>query len=85
MNFSSGEVEMEIEAPDTITSWVASTFAINEENGLGVAPTTSKLRVFRPFFIQLNLPYAVRRGEKFALLVLVFNYMEKEQDVRPVV
>ncbi|CAB05007.2 TEP1-F [Caenorhabditis elegans] len=81
LNSTSGEVEMEIEAPDTITSWVASTFAINEENGLGVAPTTSKLRVFRPFFIQLNLPYAVRRGEKFALLVLVFNYMEKEQDV----
>lgn len=72
---------MEVQAPDTITSWVASTFAINEENGLGVSPTSSKLRVFRPFFIQLNLPYAVRRGEKFALLVLVFNYMEKEQDV----
>uniref|UniRef100_A0A8R1HWJ0 TEP1-F n=1 Tax=Caenorhabditis japonica TaxID=281687 RepID=A0A8R1HWJ0_CAEJA len=81
LNSTSGEIEMEIQAPDTITSWVASTFAINEENGLGVSPTTSKLRVFRPFFIQLNLPYAVRRGEKFALLVLVFNYMEKEQDV----
>ncbi|PIC54696.1 hypothetical protein B9Z55_003841 [Caenorhabditis nigoni] len=81
LNSTSGEVEMEVQAPDTITSWVASTFAINEENGLGVSPTSSKLRVFRPFFIQLNLPYAVRRGEKFALLVLVFNYMEKEQDV----
>ncbi|EGT41286.1 CBN-TEP-1 protein [Caenorhabditis brenneri] len=81
LNSTSGEVELEVQAPDTITSWVASTFAINEENGLGVAPTSSKLRVFRPFFIQLNLPYAVRRGEKFALLVLVFNYMEKEQDV----
>ncbi|KAF1771754.1 hypothetical protein GCK72_003582 [Caenorhabditis remanei] len=81
LNSTSGEVEMEVQAPDTITSWVASTFAINEENGLGISPTTSKLRVFRPFFIQLNLPYAVRRGEKFALLVLVFNYMEKEQDV----
>ncbi|CAB3408447.1 unnamed protein product [Caenorhabditis bovis] len=78
---SSGEVELNVAAPDTITSWVASTFAINDEMGLGISPTTSKLRVFRPFFIQLNLPYSVRRGEKFALLVLVFNYMEKEQDV----
>ncbi|KIH64670.1 a-macroglobulin complement component [Ancylostoma duodenale] len=68
-------------APDTITSWVASAFAINDNSGLGVAPTTSKLRVFRPFFIRLNLPYSVKRGEKFALQVLVFNYMEKEQDV----
>ena len=41
-----------------------------------------QLRVFRPFFIRLNLPYSVKRGEKFALQVLVFNYMDREQDVR---
>lgn len=40
-----------------------------------------QLKVFRPFFIRLNLPYAVKRGEKFALQVLVFNYLESEQDV----
>uniref|UniRef100_A0A1I7RL95 A2M_recep domain-containing protein n=1 Tax=Bursaphelenchus xylophilus TaxID=6326 RepID=A0A1I7RL95_BURXY len=39
------------------------------------------LKVFRPFFIRLNLPYSVKRGEKFALQVLVFNYLESEQDV----
>ncbi|KAK6016257.1 Alpha-2-macroglobulin family protein [Ostertagia ostertagi] len=78
---SNGEAVYQSLAPDTITSWVASAFAINDNSGLGVAPTTSKLRVFRPFFIRLNLPYSVKRGEKFALQVLVFNYMEKEQDV----
>uniref|UniRef100_A0A0K0DQ80 A2M domain-containing protein n=1 Tax=Angiostrongylus cantonensis TaxID=6313 RepID=A0A0K0DQ80_ANGCA len=88
---SNGEAVYQSLAPDTITSWVASAFAINENSGLGVAPSTSKvcasinfavqLRVFRPFFIRLNLPYSVKRGEKFALQVLVFNYMEKEQDV----
>uniref|UniRef100_A0A7I4XSE1 TEP1-F n=1 Tax=Haemonchus contortus TaxID=6289 RepID=A0A7I4XSE1_HAECO len=78
---SNGEAVYQSMAPDTITSWVASAFAINDNSGLGVAPTTSKLRVFRPFFIRLNLPYSVKRGEKFALQVLVFNYMEKEQDV----
>lgn len=41
----------------------------------------SKLKVFRPFFIRLNLPYSLKRGEKFALQVLVFNYLENEQDV----
>ncbi|KAK0422308.1 hypothetical protein QR680_007497 [Steinernema hermaphroditum] len=79
-----GEAVYEAVAPDTITSWVASAFAINEDDGLGVAPTTSKLKVFRPFFIRLNLPYSVKRGEKLALQVLVFNYLEKEQDVRVV-
>ncbi|CAJ0956760.1 unnamed protein product, partial [Mesorhabditis belari] len=78
---ANGETIYEAKAPDTITSWVASAFAIHEQSGLGVAPDTAKLRVFRPFFIRLNLPYSVKRGEKFALQVLVFNYMENEQDV----
>ncbi|EJW70689.1 hypothetical protein WUBG_18404, partial [Wuchereria bancrofti] len=39
------------------------------------------LTVFRPFFIRMNLPYSVKRGEKFALQVLIFNYMDSEQDV----
>ncbi|VBB29465.1 unnamed protein product, partial [Acanthocheilonema viteae] len=77
-----GEAVFEAVVPDTITSWVASAFAINDETGLGVAPSTSKLTVFRPFFIRINLPHSVKRGEKFALQVLIFNYMDSEQDVR---
>ncbi|EJD75505.1 A-macroglobulin complement component family protein [Loa loa] len=76
-----GEAVFEAVVPDTITSWVASAFAISDETGLGVAPSTSKLTVFRPFFIRINLPYSVKRGEKFALQVLIFNYMDNEQDV----
>lgn len=78
---NAGEVTYEAKAPDTITSWIASAFAINDQSGLGVAPSTAKLKVFRPFFVRLNLPYSVKRGEKFALQVLVFNYLENEQDV----
>uniref|UniRef100_A0A915JB84 Uncharacterized protein n=1 Tax=Romanomermis culicivorax TaxID=13658 RepID=A0A915JB84_ROMCU len=37
------------------------------------------LEVFRPFFIRLNLPYSVKRGEKLALQVLLFNYMDADQ------
>lgn len=40
-----------------------------------------KLTVFRPFFIKTNLPYSVKRGEKLALQILVFNYMPVEQTV----
>ncbi|KAL3104745.1 hypothetical protein niasHT_027847 [Heterodera trifolii] len=77
----SGEVVYDAKAPDTITSWVASAFAINDKAGLGLAPSTVKLKVFRPFFVRLELPYAVKRGEKMALQVLVFNYLENEQEV----
>uniref|UniRef100_A0A914W004 Uncharacterized protein n=1 Tax=Plectus sambesii TaxID=2011161 RepID=A0A914W004_9BILA len=78
---ANGEAVYEASAPDTITSWVSSAFALNDKSGLGVSPTTAKLRVFRPFFIRLNLPYAVKRGEQFALQVLVFNYLDAEQEV----
>lgn len=37
-----------------------------------------QLKVFRPFFISVDLPYAVIRGEIVAVQVVVFNYMNKD-------
>lgn len=37
-----------------------------------------KVRVFRPFFVSLDLPYSVIRGEIVAIPVVVFNYMDKD-------
>lgn len=37
-----------------------------------------QLRVFRPFFISVDLPYSVRRGEIVAIPVVVFNYLSKD-------
>ena len=39
------------------------------------------MTVFRPFFVSLNLPYSVVRGEQLVLQVIVFNYMNKDADV----
>ena len=40
-----------------------------------------QLRVFRPFFAVLNLPFAIIRGETAQLEVLVFNYLAEDQNV----
>ena len=48
--------------------------------GLGITPSASRVTVFRPFFIQLALPYSVLRGESVAITVVVFNYMNKPQN-----
>lgn len=66
------------EAPDTITSWVITAFSLDTFHGLGVIEQPAKMQVFRPFFIQLNLPYSVIRGEVVAIQAVVFNYMNKE-------
>lgn len=76
-----GRVNITTTVPDTITSWVASAFAVNNRTGLGVAPSTAKLEAFRPFFVSLNLPYSVIRGEQLALQANVFNYMAHDMTV----
>lgn len=40
-----------------------------------------QLQVFQPFFIFLNLPYSVIRGEEFALEVTIFNYLKDPTEV----
>ncbi|XP_052282442.1 C3 and PZP-like alpha-2-macroglobulin domain-containing protein 8 [Dreissena polymorpha] len=61
-------------APDTITDFVANAYAIHPVTGLGVAPVTSNLTVFLPFFVNLQLPYSVIRGELAVIQANVFNY-----------
>lgn len=41
-----------------------------------------QLEVFQPFFIFLNLPYSVVRGEQFILEVNIFNYLKEEAEVK---
>lgn len=36
-----------------------------------------QVTVFRPFFVKLNLPYAIIRSESLYVEVIVFNYMKK--------
>ncbi|NXI47362.1 CD109 protein, partial [Galbula dea] len=72
---------VEVVVPDTITSWVASAFVMSEKSGLGVTTAPVELEAFQPFFIFLNLPYSVIRGEQFILEVNIFNYLKEEAEV----
>ncbi|KAG8196513.1 hypothetical protein JTE90_012327 [Oedothorax gibbosus] len=72
-----GKLSLPKKVPDTITSWVISAFAMDTVNGLGIAPESAKVTVFRPFFVKLNLPYSVTRSESLYLEVIVFNYDKK--------
>ncbi|KGL88563.1 CD109 antigen, partial [Charadrius vociferus] len=78
---SDTDTTMEVIVPDTITSWVASAFVMSENSGLGVTTAPVELEAFQPFFIFLNLPYSVIRGEEFILEVNIFNYLKEEVEV----
>uniref|UniRef100_F6UYQ0 Alpha-2-macroglobulin n=1 Tax=Ornithorhynchus anatinus TaxID=9258 RepID=F6UYQ0_ORNAN len=71
---TSGQSEVAVTIPDTITEWKVGAFCLSAATGLGLAPTTS-LRAFQPFFLELTLPYSMVRGEGFPLKATVFSYL----------
>ncbi|KAK0179673.1 hypothetical protein PV327_005405 [Microctonus hyperodae] len=73
-----GETVLRRKVPDSITSWVLSAFSVDSTFGLGLIDVPRKLKVFKPFFLSVDLPYSVMRGEIVAIPIVVFNYMDKD-------
>ncbi|KAG5268327.1 hypothetical protein AALO_G00211350 [Alosa alosa] len=71
----SGETQVPLTVPDTITTWEMEAFCLSPQ-GFGLAPPV-QLTVFQPFFLELSLPYSIIRGETFELKATVFNYLPK--------
>uniref|UniRef100_A0A8C5GA48 Alpha-2-macroglobulin-like n=1 Tax=Gouania willdenowi TaxID=441366 RepID=A0A8C5GA48_GOUWI len=69
----SGERDVPLIVPDTITTWETETFCLSSQ-GFGLAPR-QKVNVFQPFFLELTLPYSIIRGEQFELKATTFNYL----------
>lgn len=65
--------------PDTITSWIITGFSLDPVTGLGLTQQPSKLNVFQPFFVSTNLPYSIKRGEVVSIPIIVFNYLDSDQ------
>ncbi|XP_077662124.1 alpha-2-macroglobulin-like protein 1 [Eretmochelys imbricata] len=75
-----GSKDVPVSVPDTITEWKAGMFC-TAEVGFGLSPTATFM-AFKPFFVELALPYSVIRGEAFALKATVFNYLQQCIKVR---
>ncbi|KAM4042806.1 CD109 antigen isoform 2-T2 [Anomaloglossus baeobatrachus] len=83
-NINTGQdsfLQIDTVVPDTITTWITKAFVISENLGFGILESPVELESFQPFFISLNLPSYVTRGEQFVLEVVVFNYLEEDTEV----
>ncbi|KAI7791344.1 C3 and PZP-like alpha-2-macroglobulin domain-containing protein 8 isoform X1 [Triplophysa rosa] len=69
-----GEAELRLDLPDSITMWMTEAIGLSAEKGLGLAQT-AELRTFKPFFIDFTLPYSVIRGEQTKVPLTVYNYL----------
>jgi hypothetical protein len=74
-----GHASLDIELADSITTWRLSASAVSGDGRLGAAQ--SSIRVFQPFFVDLNLPVALTRGDEVNVPVVVYNYLAKPQTV----
>ncbi|XP_071158706.1 CD109 antigen-like isoform X2 [Mytilus edulis] len=75
-----GHASIETIVPDTITQWITSSFAVNKNTGFGVS-ANANITTFQRFFIRIELPYSVMRGEILILQTTIFNYMEEDLNV----
>jgi uncharacterized protein YfaS (alpha-2-macroglobulin family) len=74
-----GRARIDVPLADSITTWRLSASAVSADGRLGSAQ--APLRVFQPFFVDLNLPVALTRGDVVAVPVVVYNYLDRPQTV----
>ncbi|XP_075698812.1 alpha-2-macroglobulin-like protein 1 [Rhinoderma darwinii] len=70
-----GHSSIEVTVPDTITKFNARAFCVGD---IGFALSSQvSLTVFKPFFVELTLPYSIIQGETLTLKASVFNYLNQ--------
>jgi hypothetical protein len=74
-----GHASLDIELADSITTWRLAASAVTADGRLGAAQLP--LKVFQPFFADLDLPVSLTRGDEVAMPVVVYNYLDKPQTV----
>ncbi len=75
-----GHATLDVEAPDSITTWDLRAVAVSPTKGLGISEAA--LKVFQPFFLQADLPYSSIRGEEFPVKIALYNYLDAEQKIQ---
>ncbi len=74
-----GRVMVRIPLADSITTWRMTMLASTKQGALG--SSTSGIKVFQDFFIDLDLPVSLTQDDTISIPVAVYNYLEDAQDV----
>jgi len=72
---NNGQLAIDVDLADSITTWRVSASAVSADGRLGGGGTA--IRVFQPFFVDLNLPVALTRGDEVSVPVVVYNYADR--------
>ncbi|XP_043533803.1 complement C4-B-like [Chiloscyllium plagiosum] len=76
-----GENKLVLNLPDSITTWEIQAVGMFRNKGFCVAEP-KKMKVFRPFFIHLRLPYSVKRNEQLEVRAILYNYLAEDIEIK---
>jgi hypothetical protein len=74
-----GRASVLIPMADSITTWRMAMIASTEQGALGTS--TSSLKVFQDFFVDLDLPVTLTQGDRVSIPVAIYNYSNSRGDV----
>jgi len=75
-----GVASLTLPVADSITEWRVSALASSADGKLGAM--NRPLKVFQDFFVDLDMPVALVRGDEVTIPVAVYNYLTEPQTVR---
>lgn len=76
MNGKDTKQTIEVPAPDSTTTYFVSGFALSPTMGLGLIKQPLKFIVKSKFYLDVSLPYSVKRGEVLVVRAIVFNFLQ---------
>jgi uncharacterized protein YfaS (alpha-2-macroglobulin family) len=74
-----GRASIVIPMADSITTWHMAMIASTKRGALGTS--TSSLKVFQDFFVDLDLPVTLTQGDRVSIPVAIYNYSGSGGDV----
>ena len=75
-----GRANLTVPLADSITTWRLSGSAVSKTGRLG--RVEGSIRVFQPFFVDVNAPTTLTRGDEVSVPLVLYNYADKTLTVR---
>ncbi|KNC22900.1 hypothetical protein FF38_00366 [Lucilia cuprina] len=74
------DTKLTFQIPDVITTWRITAFSNHAITGFGIVNGPTDITTILPFFISLNLPNSIKRGEILNIPITIFNYSNQTLD-----
>ncbi|KAK2155986.1 hypothetical protein LSH36_224g01036 [Paralvinella palmiformis] len=76
-----GRLDLQTKVPDEPMAWVMGAFGISRDLGFGVVHWPVRHQATRPFYLRLEAPSDVVKGEQIGIRVTLYNFWQQNLEV----